>query len=318
MTTLWGCRDESASFTLLREVQDLPLVARFTVDGEPMSKARARVVNGHAYTPERTRVAEAGIQAAFKSTNPSRTPHPLLSGTKYGVVALFFHQTRQRRDIDNMLKLILDALNGMAWTDDTQVVEISARKVLVPKGEARTEVAIYEVEVFDPNVTTCELCHKPVKLFDSWPGRRRWCSAECMAVTMAAERVAKLRRNCERCGREFESADARYCSKECREMGHVVTLDCAYCGCSFRECVSWRNKGLQFCSLEHHAAYWRERRAAHAKGVCKACGGTVSKKSYTRCRPCALEKRPLMAPGTVLPDDPTAPEWVTILLDEDA
>ncbi|MDN4593194.1 RusA family crossover junction endodeoxyribonuclease [Polycladomyces subterraneus] len=31
-------------------------------------------------------------------------------------------------DIDNMQKTILDALNGIAWTDDRQVMEVFARK----------------------------------------------------------------------------------------------------------------------------------------------------------------------------------------------
>lgn len=118
----------------------------FTIPGEPMSKARARVVNGHAYTPERTRVAEAGVQAAFRAVAGADALKSYESGARYGVRALFCNRTRQRRDIDNMLKLILDALNGLAWTDDTQVAEIVARKLLVPKGEERTEVAVYELE----------------------------------------------------------------------------------------------------------------------------------------------------------------------------
>ncbi|MBN2910790.1 RusA family crossover junction endodeoxyribonuclease [Polycladomyces sp. WAk] len=40
-------------------------------------------------------------------------------------------------DIDNMQKIILDALNGIAWSDDRQVAEIHARKhyVTTPQKE---------------------------------------------------------------------------------------------------------------------------------------------------------------------------------------
>jgi Holliday junction resolvase RusA-like endonuclease len=32
-------------------------------------------------------------------------------------------------DVDNLLKPVLDALNGVAWIDDTQVCELLARRV---------------------------------------------------------------------------------------------------------------------------------------------------------------------------------------------
>jgi Holliday junction resolvase RusA-like endonuclease len=42
-----------------------------------------------------------------------------------------------------MLKLVLDGLNKVAWADDVQVTEVSARKALALPGQARTEVAVY-------------------------------------------------------------------------------------------------------------------------------------------------------------------------------
>lgn len=288
--TLSTANTESALFVLRREQVDPVLVARFTVDGEPMSKARARVVNGHAFTPERTRVAEAGVRAAFLAAERTATPAPLHSDTKYGVVALFFHQTRQRRDVDNMLKLILDALNGHAWLDDTQVVEVSARKTLVPKGHARTEVAVYEVGVTDPNLGQCGVCGKPTMSYDSLT--RRTCSKECAATAINAARDERQKRQCRRCGEHFTTTgDATYCSTACREATHVDYLTCEHCGQDFRQFVSWRNKGHHFCSKECQATFWRLRRAASAKGTCQACGGTVSRKEYIRCRPCVLEGR---------------------------
>jgi len=34
----------------------------------------------------------------------------------------------QRPDVDNLIKTVLDGLNGIAWNDDAQVVEVSGRK----------------------------------------------------------------------------------------------------------------------------------------------------------------------------------------------
>jgi len=37
------------------------------------------------------------------------------------------HHT-QRPDVDNLIKTVLDGLNGIAWVDDAQVVEVIGRK----------------------------------------------------------------------------------------------------------------------------------------------------------------------------------------------
>lgn len=38
------------------------------------------------------------------------------------------YRPRARGDLDNFLKVLFDALNGLAWADDGQVVEIHARR----------------------------------------------------------------------------------------------------------------------------------------------------------------------------------------------
>ena len=45
-----------------------------------------------------------------------------------GPVAVYLHVYRERKagDLDNRVKLTLDALNGVAWGDDAQVVELHA------------------------------------------------------------------------------------------------------------------------------------------------------------------------------------------------
>ena len=120
-------------------------LATFTVAGEPASKGRP-VFTGQAagraraITPAATRVAEGHVAWAYRL---AARGHSDITG-EFGVMCLFHMGTRRRRDIDNMLKLVLDALNGIAWADDHQVVEIQARKVqATTKAAARTEVVIY-------------------------------------------------------------------------------------------------------------------------------------------------------------------------------
>ena len=46
----------------------------------------------------------------------------------------------QRPDVDNLIKTVLDGLNGIAWADDAQVIEVSGRKGW--GGKALTHVKI--------------------------------------------------------------------------------------------------------------------------------------------------------------------------------
>jgi len=57
----------------------------------------------------------------------------------------FYLATRRRKDLDNLVKLVLDALNREAFRDDSQVVEINARKIFSDKDNARTEVTLREL-----------------------------------------------------------------------------------------------------------------------------------------------------------------------------
>lgn len=116
----------------------------FTVEGEPVSKSRARVTrSGHAYTPKKTRDAEAVIAWEYRRATAS-PPDP---DGLYSVTALFVSKQRYRRDVDNMLKLVLDGLNKTAWEDDSQVVEVTARKRFAGGvgDAARTEVTVVRV-----------------------------------------------------------------------------------------------------------------------------------------------------------------------------
>jgi len=285
---------EQAHFTLRREVWDLPVVARFTVLGEPISKARARIVKGHAYTPKRTLDAEAQMADHFRVAAPSWVATDRGS---FGVVALFFAASRQRRDVDNMVKLVLDGLNKVAWADDDQVREISARKGYVTDpDDARTEVLIYSMPDNKPGLGTivCAQCGATFPKIS--PGdKRRYCSRSC--ANESKRKVALSVCKADGCEKVCEKGRA-YCSGECHIASCRVDLVCARCETSFVKFKSWARNGLPFCSDACRAAHWRDHRSVAARGVCSDCGGHTSKTKYTRCRSCAIAARQPVVGGT--------------------
>lgn len=115
-------------------------VARFTVVGEPVPKARARVVRGHAYTPVRTRDFEASVRAVWDAE-----PRPDMPDCVRLDVA-FFRSSRRHCDLDNLVKAVKDALNGRAYTDDWRVHDLRGRKHYTTKARARTEVVVYAID----------------------------------------------------------------------------------------------------------------------------------------------------------------------------
>jgi Holliday junction resolvase RusA-like endonuclease len=121
------------------------LLARFSVPGEPMSKQRPRttVKNGktRTYTPGKTRQAEEKILACYLQDERRLVPD---DHTRLGVRIFFYKKNHIRRDVDNMAKLVLDALNKMAWHDDAQVDELILFREL-DVANPRTEVVVYIV-----------------------------------------------------------------------------------------------------------------------------------------------------------------------------
>ena len=113
------------------------------VEGEVVPKGRARITrSGIAYTPKKTRDYENKL--AFFAAEVMKDS-PLLEGPLWVCVRVSVSIPESwskkkralalageikpigRPDLDNYIK-ILDALNGIVWKDDSQIVEISAFK----------------------------------------------------------------------------------------------------------------------------------------------------------------------------------------------
>ena len=114
----------------------------FIVKGEPKGKARPRFARGRAYTPQTTVDYEKEIKARFlecggKFSHADKFTVDVIacfgvpkSAPKKKVKDMLAYQIMptKRPDIDNILKVVLDALNGVAYYDDSQVVRVVGTK----------------------------------------------------------------------------------------------------------------------------------------------------------------------------------------------
>ena len=103
----------------------------FTVDFPITPKGRPRKGKYGFYTPSRTASCERAIRTIASLSLRSQRRGKVFEGS----VRVCLLLARCRGDLDNRAKLALDALNGIAYKDDSQVKELHAIEV---EGEIST------------------------------------------------------------------------------------------------------------------------------------------------------------------------------------
>lgn len=103
----------------------------YTIPIRPRPKQRPRFARGHAYTPKETRDYEETLRTVCRAQGASPRPNPCIvdmscywKRPKSVKESQFF---TKRPDADNLSKC-LDALNGVCWNDDAQIVELTVSK----------------------------------------------------------------------------------------------------------------------------------------------------------------------------------------------
>lgn len=131
----------------------------FIVPGEVRPKERPRFTrSGRVFTPKKTQEYERKVKAAYMSECPSGMAFPDCSvemvlniymqvpksySKKKRDHMICFEFPTKKPDIDNQIKAVADALNGVAYTDDSQIVSITVNKFW--SEESRAEITLREV-----------------------------------------------------------------------------------------------------------------------------------------------------------------------------
>jgi Holliday junction resolvase RusA-like endonuclease len=133
---------------------------KLTIPGEPCAKQRPRTTKqGHTYTPQKTVNYETLVRELYILQNFRQQ----LEGELVMTVRAYFTipksaskkkaadmvggriRPTKRPDWDNVGKIISDALNGLAYHDDSQIVTATVEKWY--SAEPRVEVEIQEIGV---------------------------------------------------------------------------------------------------------------------------------------------------------------------------
>lgn len=103
----------------------------FNIQIRPKPKQRPRFA-GHAYTPKETSDYEKEIAWEIRAQGGEKVSGPI------SVEMVFYYKNPKnmkipkrhtgRPDLDNLVKGVLDAANGVLWDDDSEVSSISADK----------------------------------------------------------------------------------------------------------------------------------------------------------------------------------------------
>lgn len=116
-------------------------VVQLVIPGDPVPKARPRLgVQKRVYTPRRTVEAQERLLSHLKANYPALRP---VEG-HFSVSVDCFFKSAPKVDLDNVVKLVLDALNTRVWHDDVAVMQIWARKHL-HNAFPRTEITVHQM-----------------------------------------------------------------------------------------------------------------------------------------------------------------------------
>jgi Holliday junction resolvase RusA-like endonuclease len=115
----------------------------FSVEGDPVGKQRPRFTKtGRIYTPKKTSEYEGMIadkaMMAMGTATPLETPVAVYIYINHAIPASYSKKRKEaclnrlerpkKMDIDNVCKCVLDAMNGIVYVDDRQVVSLHATK----------------------------------------------------------------------------------------------------------------------------------------------------------------------------------------------
>lgn len=127
---------------------------KFTVPGKPFGKQRPRVTRWGTHTPEETVNYSNLVKYCFMESGQDKindafvtfkinSYHPIPKNTpkyKKAHMELECVPCATKPDADNIAKIVMDALNNLAYSDDSKVVGLEVYKWYSPNPRVEVEI----------------------------------------------------------------------------------------------------------------------------------------------------------------------------------
>ena len=138
---------------------DKPRSFALTVYGPPRPLLRPRFANGRAYDPIKNKHAKKSIASAARAKLFHAQPKTIFTGPLCAQLTFYLPKPKSKirknstpypypdckPDIDNLEKLIYDALNGIVYKDDGQIIDAILKKRWAYDREPCVEIVITEI-----------------------------------------------------------------------------------------------------------------------------------------------------------------------------
>lgn len=132
---------------------------KVVIPGEPKGKARPRMSTktGRAYTPKETVNYENWVKLCYQDQGKEYLEgqinasivayYSIPKSTSKKKMALMLNgelRPTKKPDLDNIVKGVLDSLNGIAYKDDSQVVKVVTEKFYAEQPRVELQLSIRE------------------------------------------------------------------------------------------------------------------------------------------------------------------------------
>jgi Holliday junction resolvase RusA-like endonuclease len=126
-----------------------------TIPALAIPKGRARVGRHGMYTPKKTTSFEAELRWHWTQSKHQMIPQ----APTFVIIQCYFPYPKSlakkklrpvhpitKPDLDNVLKAIMDSMNGFAWKDDNQVCSVTMAKYYTPESPRIEMIIRWEAE----------------------------------------------------------------------------------------------------------------------------------------------------------------------------
>ena len=112
-----------------------PTAANIILSGDPQVQSRLRCVTYGIFDPQKTFKTECRRRLKVAFTGDGVRHFPIFAARTHVCVTATFNVVRMNKDIDNLLKLILDVLSGVVYANDVDVTMVVAKKQRATLGD---------------------------------------------------------------------------------------------------------------------------------------------------------------------------------------